>query len=171
MPLKSRRTFLKVGLLGGAVLAAAGGAYRFSHRAPSAAPFILDGAAAAAISRIIPVVLQDAGLVTPADQAAAIERVIGAIAGLPLATQSEIQDLFSLLAFAPARRLLAGVHAPWHLAEQSDITAFLQSWRTHRIGVFQSGYAALHDLILGSWYAAPSSWVAIGYPGPSLAMS
>ena len=26
--------------------------------------------------------------------------------------------------------------------------------------------AAVHDLVLGAWYAQPESWEAIGYPGP-----
>jgi hypothetical protein len=29
------------------------------------------------------------------------------------------------------------------------------------------GYQAMHDLVLGSWYADASSWDAIGYPGPT----
>jgi hypothetical protein len=24
----------------------------------------------------------------------------------------------------------------------------------------------MHDLIIGAWYADPSTWEAIGYPGP-----
>jgi hypothetical protein len=24
----------------------------------------------------------------------------------------------------------------------------------------------MHGLVLGAWYASPSSWAAIGYPGP-----
>jgi hypothetical protein len=24
----------------------------------------------------------------------------------------------------------------------------------------------MHDLVLGAWYANPSNWAAIGYPGP-----
>lgn len=37
-----------------------------------------------------------------------------------------------------------------------------------RFDLLKSGYAALHDLILGTWYAQPESWAAIGYPGPPL---
>jgi hypothetical protein len=30
----------------------------------------------------------------------------------------------------------------------------------------RSAYQALHDLVLGAWYANPANWDAIGYPGP-----
>jgi hypothetical protein len=46
------------------------------------------------------------------------------------------------------------------------VADFLQSWRKHRLAMPQTAYLALHDLVLGSWYADPSSWAAIGYPGP-----
>eukprot|EP01030_Chromulinospumella_sphaerica_P009081 gene9081-8893_t len=78
----------------------------------------------------------------------------------------EVQDLFGLLALAPARRLLAGVSASWEQAEPAEVADFLQSWRSHRLAMLQTAYLALHDLVLGSWYADPSSWAAIGYPGP-----
>ena len=46
------------------------------------------------------------------------------------------------------------------------MSAFLQEWRFHRIDMLQTAYHALHDLIIGSWYADPVTWQAIGYPGP-----
>jgi hypothetical protein len=32
----------------------------------------------------------------------------------------------------------------------------------------RAGYGALQNLVMGAWYAAPTSWDAIGYPGPQL---
>ncbi|HJW55425.1 MAG TPA: hypothetical protein VJ577_09155 [Burkholderiaceae bacterium] len=97
---------------------------------------------------------------------AQVMRVQAAIAGLPLHAQKEIQDLFSLLVLAPTRRFLAGIPDNWAEAKPDDIAAFLQSWRMHRLGMLQSAYHALHDLIIGSWYADVSTWDSIGYPGP-----
>lgn len=172
MPLfRSRRSFLKAGLIGTITLASAGGIYRLMR--PNAVPqrFALDGAAAAALMRIIPAMLKGAANFGTADSANASQRVLAAIAGLPLSTQKEIQDLFGLLSFGPARRLLAGVPSQWSEAPAVDVDAFLQSWRNHRIGMLQSAYAALHDLILGSWYTNESTWSAIGYPGPMKELS
>jgi hypothetical protein len=74
--------------------------------------------------------------------------------------------LFGLLALGPARRLLAGVGGGWEQADPRQVEAFLQNWRTHRLQTLQTAYHGLHDLIIGAWYADPSSWEAIGYPGP-----
>jgi hypothetical protein len=46
------------------------------------------------------------------------------------------------------------------------LVAFLESWRHSRFDLLKSGYAALHDIIFGAWYAHPDSWESIGYPGP-----
>jgi hypothetical protein len=165
----TRRGFLKKTAFAALVLAAGGGIYRATHT-PAPARFVLTGEAAAALHAIIPAIL--AG-VLPADgaaRAAAIAattaRVHQTILGLPLATQQEVQDLFGLLALAPARRFLAGVPHQWSAATVPEVSAFLQSWRLHRIGMLQSAYAALHDLVFGAWYADPATWPAIGYPGP-----
>lgn len=165
----SRRTFLKAGLLATAVLAVGGGIYRYTHPAPQA-KFILDGEARSALDAMVPALLDGA---LPADgpaRAAAIrgttDRVHQAILGLPLSAQGEIQDLFGLLALGPVRRFLAGVPDEWNKASVHQVGAFLQDWRTHRLGLLQSGYAALHDLVIGAWYADPATWSSIGYPGP-----
>jgi hypothetical protein len=166
----SRRTFLRAGLLGTLALAAGGGIYRFAHGPALPHRFALDGEARAAIDAIIPAMLAGAlppdGIARRAAIPAATARVHQAILGLPLATQKEIQDLFGLLALGPARRFIAGVTDGWADASTEQVGAFLQNWRTHRFATLQVAYHALHDLVLGAWYADPSSWAAIGYPGP-----
>ena len=47
-------------------------------------------------------------------------------------------------------------------ASVEQVAVFLHDWRFHRLGMLQSAYHALHDLIIGSWYADPSSWAASG---------
>lgn len=95
-----------------------------------------------------------------------VDGIAKAVAGLSVATQKEIGELFGLLTIAPARLLVAGVVNSWSNANLAEVTAFLESWRGSRFGLLQSGYAALHDLTFGAWYARPDSWDAIGYPGP-----
>jgi hypothetical protein len=58
------------------------------------------------------------------------------------------------------------VRAEWADAGVDEVGAFLQSWRLHRFALFRGGYAALHDLVIGTWYADASAWPAIGYAGP-----
>jgi hypothetical protein len=162
----SRRSFLKVGPLGTLTLAAAGGLYRMTKTSSPPGKFVLDGEARSALSAIVPIVLNISATEGINGVNAAIVRVQDAIAGLPFVTQKEIQDLFALLTLGPTRRFLVGIPDDWSQAKPEQVKAFLQNWRTHRLGLLQSAYHALHDLILGPWYAAPSTWASIGYPGP-----
>ena len=166
----NRRTFLKVGALGALALAAGGGIYRYTHPPGPQQRFVLDGEARAAIDAIIPAMLAGALPPDAAARSAAIAATTGrvhqAILGLPLNAQKEVQDLFGLLALSPARRVLTGVSGGWANARPEQVSAFLQEWRFHSLAMLQGAYHALHDLIIGSWYADPSSWDSIGYPGP-----
>jgi hypothetical protein len=165
----TRRSFLKVGALAALALAAGGGIYRVTH-GQAAHRFVLDGEAKAALDAIVPAMLAGALPADSAARSAAIAATTGrvhqAILGLPLATQKEVQDLFGLLALGPARRFLAGVPEAWPQAGAEQVEAFLQGWRQSRFTLLQTAYQALHDLIIGAWYADPSSWAAISYPGP-----
>jgi hypothetical protein len=164
-----RRSFLKVGPLAALALAAGGGTW---HAVQASTPqrFALDGEARAALEAIIPAIM--AGALPPerTQRSAAIAAttlgVHQAILGLPLATQKEIQDLFGLLALGPARRVLTGIADGWARASVDQVSAFLQDWRLSRVALLRTAYQALHDLVLGAWYASPGNWEAIGYPGP-----
>ena len=87
------------------------------------------------------------------------------ITNLPPSTRKEIADLFGLLALKPARALL-GYSGDWVGADLSAVTAFLAGLRDSSISLKQQAYFALHDLLIGSFYAEPSTWAATGYPGP-----
>ena len=163
-----RRALLKAGLLGAVALAAGGAVYRRLHPPPQQR-YALDAKARAIVAALTPALV---GPMLPQDAAkrraavdGAVQRVAAAIAGLPLGTQKEVADLFALLSLAPARRLLAGVGS-WQEATPQQLSEFLQGWRTHRLAMLQTAYHALHDLVLGAWYADPASWAAAGYPGP-----
>lgn len=98
--------------------------------------------------------------------AATLRNVHGAIASLPPAAQQELAELFALLATAPGRIAFAGLTSTWAEADQDALGRVLQRWRTSRLMLRRSAYAALHQLVFAAWYARPESWTAIGYPGP-----
>lgn len=167
-PRISRRTLLKAGVAGGAALLVARWAYTTtSAGAPTANG--LDADARAILAAVTPVMLEGA-LPTGTEAALALREALDgaeqAIAGLPPAVRKEIEELFSLLAFAPTRCLVAGVWRPWPEAGRESIAAFLASWRTSRFALLRSAYGALHQIILGAWYGNRRAWAAIGYPGP-----
>ncbi len=158
-----RRTFLKLGLAGGTLLAAAGAASWLAGRDPAAnRREVLAG--------VVPAVLDGALPATAAQRAPAIDRTIDAveqaIAALSPSAQDELAQLFALAALAPTRLALTGLTMPWRDAGLAEVSAVLQAWRTHRLTLLQSAYHALHDLVTGSWYAEPAHWAAIGYDGP-----
>jgi hypothetical protein len=168
----TRRQFIRAGLVGGIALSAAGVFLSCSRKeAPSAAvPQGLTLPQRHIVGALVPAIL--AGALPAADEArgrAVAQTVDGvgvAIAGLSAAAQKELGELFALLDFALARVLLARLRPRWEEAPADVVAAFLQDWRTSRLGLLRSAYAALHDLVLGAWYGSPETWEAIGYPGP-----
>lgn len=168
----TRRQFIKAGLIGGAALTAAGLFYsRGLKEAPSTA--VSRGLTlsertivAALVPAILAGVLPEVGEARSQAIARTVDGVGVAIAGLSASAQKELAELFTLLGFAPARVLLAGLWPSWEAASVDDVAAFLQGWRASRLGLLRSAYAALHDLVLGAWYGTPETWEAIGYPGP-----
>lgn len=155
----TRRQFLKTGIAGGLLLNLAACTGPTAHETrrtilTAVAPVLLDGALPA------PGPARDAAL------ASTVTGIEQAIAGLALAAQKEIGELFALLGFAPARIAVAGLWADWPQATPQAIGDFLESWRHSRFELLRSAYAALHDLAFGAFYARPESWSAIAYPGP-----
>ena len=167
----TRRTLLKAGVAGVAALVAARWLYTTvsapSKTTTSDAP--LDSNARAILAAIIPVLL-DGALPGGPDAAGARDEALAgaaqAIAGLPPAVRSELDQLFALLAFAPTRCIVAGLWSPWPDASRESIAAFLGRWRDSRFSLLRSAYEALHQIVLGAWYGNPRTWSAIGYPGP-----
>jgi len=157
----TRREFIKTGLAGSLLL----------NAAACSRPGKSDGRSQV-LSTLIPVILAGALSPRPEDAIRQINRTLSgvetAINGLSLPAQKEIGELFDLLAFPLTRMLAAGLWSPWEEATPASLIAFLDSWRHSRFDLLKSAYAALHDLILGTWYAQPESWAAIGYPGPPL---
>lgn len=168
MSMPTRRTFILTGLAGSAVLV---GTYWL--RGPIARPGTAAARAAetATILRaMIPVLLDGALPASPAQHEAALQTTVAnvqaAIAGLPPAAQRELGELFTFLGWAPTRVAFAGLTRGWDNASREEVTAVLERWRTSRFDMQRTAYDALHQLVLGAWYATPDSWVRIGYPGP-----
>ena len=155
----TRREFLKTGLAGALLLNVAGCTRpaqgdRRTVVLTALIPVFLDGA------------LRRGSAMRPELIAHTVAGVDKAIAGLSLAAQKEVGELFDLLSFTPTRMIVAGVWSPWPEASAEAIGRFLESWRNSRFDLLKSGYAALHDLIFSAWYARPDTWTAIDYPGP-----
>ena len=89
-----------------------------------------------------------------------------AISGLRPGVQAEVHQLFGLLEFPVTRGFAAGIWSSWETATPADIAKFLDGWRYSGVMLFRTGYQALHQLVMASWYGNSASWPRIGYPGP-----
>lgn len=165
----NRRAFIKVGIAGAMVFAAA----RFLDRplAVAADPSyqFLDARTAAVAAALVPVVLAGALPAGAAARARAVEETTAAfdraVAGLSPAVRKEVDELFAILRFAPTRFVFAGLWNPVEESSPDDIAAFLRRWRTSRFEIQRAGYQALTQLIQAAWYGNSASWALIGYPG------
>jgi hypothetical protein len=105
---------------------------------------------------------------TGARKRAIAETVAGfdrAVSGLSPAVQKEVDELFAILRFAPARFMFTGLWSSLEESSPEDIAAFLTRWRYSHFDIQRAGYQALTQLLQAAWYGNPASWAAIGYPG------
>ena len=165
----TRRQFIKVGLAGGLVLAGARWLDRPQAVAAQAGFRFLDARGAATVAALVPVVLAGA---LPAEAAArrrAIDDTVAAfdraVAGLSPAVQKEVEELFAILRFAPARLMFTGLWSPLEESAPEDVAEFLTRWRYSRFDIQRAGYQALTQLLQAAWYGNSAAWAVIGYPG------
>lgn len=166
----SRRQLIKFGLVGGVVLATAGGIAGLSgaFRSTPAAGFQqLRQSDLPMLRGIIPVILDGALPTAPAAAVDAILRGLdSSLHHLSPSMRKQSLQLFDLLSMGISRGPATGVWGSWEKASQRDIEAFLQRWENSRLALFRQGQAALKQLVLLVWYCLPESWGHCGYPGP-----
>lgn len=165
-----RRTLLGLGVAGGLTLAVLGGGAAWMSRTPAWHRGALSPAARE-ISLAVARAVLDGSLPADGDRRASaldafLVRLSAAIAGLPPATQAQLDELLSLLATAPGRRLIAGLSQAWGTASTVEVQAALQSMRRSSLALRRQAYHALRDLTQGAYFADPTTWAAMGYPGP-----
>lgn len=107
-----------------------------------------------------------AGMPVKPDIKQSIINIDQAVLRLPLQTQDELRQLFSLLGNGIGRLVAAGVWSNWQQASFLDCNVGLNNLREHKFKLLQQAYIGLHKLIIGSLYAQDVHWPDIGYPGP-----
>jgi len=164
-----RRTLLKLGLAGSAVLTFVGGGAALLHE-PAWRAGRLMSSGRAVFGSVARAVL-DGSL--PADSVAQVaalnahlERLQVTLRALPPAAQRELAELLAVLASPPGRLAIAGLSADWAGADIVSIQAALQSMRQSRLAFRQQAYHALRDLTHAAYFADRSTWGQLGYPGP-----
>ncbi|HPP83657.1 MAG TPA: hypothetical protein PLZ50_08855 [Rubrivivax sp.] len=166
-----RRTWLRIGIGGAALLALGGGTLALVRPGWSAGRLTPAGRELfAAVARgVLAGTLSDrAAQPMPHARmlAAHLERLQTTIAALPAPTQQDIAELAAVLLHPLGRRLFAGLATDWRDASPAELQATLQRLRISSLTLRQQAFHALRDLTNGAFFAGPGTWEAIGYPGP-----
>jgi hypothetical protein len=172
----SRRAFIKLAIAGGVTAAAARALYG-PFESQTSAPADPEGryttltdSGREILAALTPVFL-DGALPAGEMRQTAIRDLLRAIDAsyslMPPAVRGELAQLFQLLAFPAARRILAGVYDPWHLADPAQIRGFIERWRNGSLSIFAQGYQGLRSSVIAIWYAQDAAWQRIGYRGPA----
>jgi hypothetical protein len=163
-----RRSWLKLGVGAAAVLALGGGAVALvtpglaQGRLTPDARVVVRAVATGVLDGVLPSQAAQRG---PALDAllARVDTLVGA---LPVHAQGELSQLLALLATGVGRRSLAGLGTAWPDASVAQVQAALQSMRTSSLALRQQSYLGLHDIVGAAYFSDPSTWGALGYPGP-----
>lgn len=163
-----RRTLLKVGAAGALILGLAGAT--LALLAPGRKDGRLTPSARALFTALTDAVLGD---MLPSETDARtrsvesqLQRVEGTIAGLPPSMQHEVDELITIAASAAGRVALLGLASDWRKATRAEVADALQGMRHSSLALRQQAYHALRDMTNAAYFADPSAWAAIGYPGP-----
>lgn len=170
-PQLSRRSLLKVGLLGSAFLATAGLTASLSGcsaSTPRAGFAVIRESDLPFLQALIPVMLEGAVAPQQMPQALAgtLESLDYSLNHLSPEMLKLTVQLFDVLAMPVTRGPLTGVWGSWENASAADVRAFLERWQNSSIGLLKMGHASLLQLVMMSWYGRAESWAHCGYPGP-----
>ncbi len=161
-----RRTFLKRGLVGGALLLLGGGTLAVlptkDQGTPTHALFVLE-------PRHFQVLVAIAKRVVPGtvDAVVVAQGVDELLRRVPLETQTDLNKLLGLFENALPGLLFDGRVLPFTRLSPESQDAVLRDWRDSRLAIRRTGYHALRKLCLATAYANEATWPALSYAPPS----
>ncbi|HEY1954122.1 MAG TPA: hypothetical protein VGH28_00870 [Polyangiaceae bacterium] len=161
----NRRTFLKRGLAGGAVLLLGGGGLALIPTKEQGAP---TRALAVLGARSFQVLVAIAKRVAPpsADAVKISEGVDSLLRRAPVEVQRDFNKLLGLFENALPGLLFDGRVLPFTRLSPESQDAVLAHWRDSRLTIRRTGYHALRRICLAVAYADESLWPAVGYSPP-----
>jgi len=166
----TRRTLLRVGLLGGAVLAAGGIGIGLQSTAPTPLPETLQALSPRAYQILVAladtVCPGNGGSLPAASEIGVPSSVDTYVATLSPIAQRQIEQALGLLESPLAGLFLEGRIRPFTRLDPAQREAVLEGWRAHRLELLRSAYVALRNLVVTAYYVHPIVHAGIGYPGP-----
>jgi hypothetical protein len=162
----NRRTFLRRGVLGGALLALGGGALAAWPSGFVASPIralrALDGRG----FQVLVAVARRIVTVPGADGIEIAHRVDETLAYAPVEVRTDFGKLLGLLEAALPGAILDLRLGPFTRLSPASQDAVLRRWRESSLTLRRAGFQALRKLCVGAHYGDPASWAAIDYPPP-----
>jgi hypothetical protein len=171
LTIMNRRGWLKLGLFGGVLFAIGSGTFGLwregwaERRLTPAGRDLFAAIARVVLEGILPDPAAGSEVHESALQAH-LDRVETSIRGMPAAVQAEIGQLLALLLHPAGRYALTGLTSDWKRASTPELRISLQGLRESRLELRQQTYHALRDLTNAAYFADPSTWAFLGYPGP-----
>jgi hypothetical protein len=163
----NRRSFVKRGLLGGALLALGGsiGLATWPSRQgaqPRRALHVLDARQLAILAAVAARTIE----APDADPLEIAHRCDERLALAAPEARADFGKLLLLLENGLAGLIFDGRAKPFTRLSPEEQTQALLAWRDSKLAVRRGGYAVLRKLTQSVWYAAPEAWAWTGYPGP-----
>ncbi|MBL8950832.1 MAG: gluconate 2-dehydrogenase subunit 3 family protein [Myxococcaceae bacterium] len=168
----TRRSLIKRGIFGGALLTFGGGALGLALRRSEPVTLPAGGlkvlgareyAALVAIARRIVTPKPGAPTADALDVAAGCDRVL---AQADETSQVEVRQLLELFENALAGVLLGGRITPFSKLAPEEQDLVLHEWATSRFVLRRTGYLALRSLVTAVYWGNPKTWASVGYSGP-----
>jgi hypothetical protein len=166
-----RRSFLKTGLLTGSILVTGTSLYGCSDLDILDTDLVTDDVGMA-LAALVPVFL--AG-VLPSDPASRKQKIVQVIDGMRIAmkrlpphTLKELEDLFGLLTNRLTMLAYAGSFTHLNEMPTEQAMKLIEGWRTSYIGLLNTAYEGLKELLVASFYGNPENWTVLNYNKPDL---
>jgi hypothetical protein len=161
--MESRRSFLKKGLVGGALLAVSGvGLSLWPTRrvTPRRGLLFLD-------ERELSIVAAMAEVIVPGgDPVDVAHRVDAFLSPMSSGSVHDLKKLLRLVENGFAGAILDGRPQPFSRASMEARRRTMESMQDSRIALRRGGYQALRRLLVAARWTDPSLWPSIDYPGP-----
>ena len=167
----ARRSVLKRGLLGGALLALGGGGFLFTRKSVEVDP-PADGLQSLTPREFAIVTALSYRVIPHRDGFPTVDAVHvalgcdGILSLVDATALTETKQLLMLLENALPNFLFGRRARTFSTMSSDDQDAVLTEWQTSRITLRRTGYTALRGLVMAAYFSSPTTWPAIGYPGP-----
>lgn len=172
--METRRTLLKRGLLGTALLALGSGvtlAFRHSKLVdlPPEGLLVLGKKEYAVVDAIARRVLSPASGAPTVDDLRIAFTCDRILALTDETSQVEMRQLLELFENALTGFLFGGRVTPFTRLDPERQDAVLDEWRRSNVELRRTGYLAVRSLVVSAYYGDPRTWPSVGYPGPPAA--